>query len=142
MPVLRLKACPRVTKANNPGRRGWGVKTLALISLIIGGLLGALVLLAGILYMSDYGLEATVVEKSCIAAGPFGTGGRDGGVTVQTKMLGIRHVVQDVDATACSAIQPGNFVIFHIRSGATYLFESEGGACIYPPEAASDGTCV
>lgn len=138
MPARR----PPDGKANNPGVLACGMKAGAIVSLVLGGLVGILLLVAGSLYLNDYGLEATVVEKSCTPPGPFGTGGKAGSVTVETKLFAIRHTVQDIDATACAAIQPGNFVIYHIRTGATYLFESQGGECLYPPEAAAAGTCA
>lgn len=117
-------------KGQQPGLPGTGVKLLGLISLIVGGLLVLLVVAGVSLYASDYAVEATVVEKSCISRTALNPG-QAGGVTVETKLFGIRYTVEDVDATTCTAIQPGNYVLFRIRSQQTTLYESEGGDCIY-----------
>ncbi len=123
---------PRSGKANNHGRVGADVNTASIVSLALGGAVGILLLVAGSLFLNDYAVEATVVEKSCIpASGPFHSGGQAGGVTVSTKLFGIHYTVQDVDAVACGAIQPGMFVQYHIRTGRTVVYDRDGGACRY-----------
>jgi hypothetical protein len=107
---------------------------LGLLSLRLGlGLVVALAAFAGIVYATDYGLEATVVGKDCGATG--GGGGTPfplaaPSVTVKTKVGGLRHT-QGLPAQQCAVVQVGNFVIYHIRSGRTSLYQSEGGSCIY-----------
>lgn len=100
---------------------------VGLVSLV--GVLGAA---AGILYASDYGIEATVVDKAC-GGGVF-TSGANSVVTVKTRMFGIEHTVKGMDDALCSGLragQDGNFVIYHVQSERTILYEREGGACLY-----------
>jgi hypothetical protein len=105
------------------------------LALRIGlGAVVALVAFAGIVYATDYGVQATVVSKDC------GTGGAGGGggvfplaapsVTVKTKVGSLRHT-QGLPAEQCAAVPVGGFVVYHLRSGRTSLYQSEGGACIY-----------
>ena len=112
---------------------------LGLLALRVGlGLVVALVAVGGIVYLTDYGVEATVVSKDCGATGgsnggglPFALRGASGPtVTVKTKVGGLRHT-QDLPAQQCAAVPIGGFVVYHIRSGRTSLYQSEGGACIY-----------
>jgi hypothetical protein len=105
---------------------------LAVALKVLLGLVVAVVAVAGIAYATDYGMEATVVSKDC---GAGGDGGNpiplsDPSVTVKTRIGELRHT-QSIPATECQAIQPGNFVVYHIKSGRTSLFETEGGKCIY-----------
>jgi hypothetical protein len=115
--------------------------SLVALGLRIGlGLVVALVAGAGIAYSTDYGLEATVVGKDCGSSG--GNGGGQvlpladpeaqaaPSVTVKTKIGGLRHT-QGLAPQYCQAVQQGNFVIYHIRSGRTTLYETDGGRCIY-----------
>jgi hypothetical protein len=81
---------------------------------------------AGLLYASDFAVEATVVDKDC---GPLL--GDNGQVTVRTKLFGIEHTMGGLPASQCSLVQQDNFVEYRIRSGRTSLYESEGGRCIY-----------
>ncbi|HUR61288.1 MAG TPA: hypothetical protein VM286_02855 [Candidatus Thermoplasmatota archaeon] len=98
------------------------------------GLIVALGAGAGIAYYTDYGLEAVVVSKDCGS-----TGGSGGGffpfaapsVTVKTKIGGLRHTEPLSAPQYCHAIEPGNFVVYHIRSGHTTVYSMEGGRCIY-----------
>ncbi|HUR63594.1 MAG TPA: hypothetical protein VM241_03845 [Candidatus Thermoplasmatota archaeon] len=93
------------------------------------GAIVALAALAGIVYATDYGVEATVVSKDCGAGGgvvPLAAPS----VTVRTKVAGLRHT-QGLPAQQCAAVPVGGFVVYHIRSGRTTLYESEGGSCIY-----------
>ncbi|MEK6984775.1 MAG: hypothetical protein AABX89_00105 [Candidatus Thermoplasmatota archaeon] len=106
------------------------MKLFGLIGLIVGGLLVLLVVAGAALYASDYAIEATVVEKSCVPRSVFNAG-QSGSVTVETKLFGIRYSMPDVDASTCAAVQSGNFVLFRVRSQQTTLYESEGGDCIY-----------
>jgi hypothetical protein len=84
---------------------------------------GLAALLAGGAYASDYGLEARVVDKRCAIFGPSS-------VSVETKLLGIGHTAP-VPYETCAVLGAGNFIVYHVRSGRTSLYESEGGACLY-----------
>lgn len=85
-------------------------------------LLVALVVVAGgLAYATDYGVEATVKEKRCV----------EKEVDVQAKALPLSHTATAIPADVCAALQPGNFVVYHIRSGRTILYQSEGGLCLY-----------
>jgi hypothetical protein len=97
------------------------------------GLVVSLVAFAGIVYATDYGVEAVVVSKEC-----GGSGGSPGGpfplaapsVTVKTKLGGLRHT-QSLPPQQCAVVQAGNYVVYHIRSGRTVLYDHEGGRCLY-----------
>lgn len=103
------------------------------------GLLVALVAGGAIVYATDYGLEAEVVAKDCGATTPGGAFPLAApSVTVKTKLGGLRHT-QGLPAQQCAVVQVGNFVVYHIRSGRTSLYESEGGACIYDSEGGVRG---
>lgn len=106
------------------------MKLFGIIGLVVASLLILLVVVGAALYASDYAVEATVVEKSCVPRSAFNPG-QAGGVAVETKLFGIRYTVQDIDATTCAAIQNGNFVLFRVRSQQTTLYETQGGPCIY-----------
>src|SRR5688572_15057043 len=100
---------------------------------LVGRLMLSLVLVvlllataAGLAYMSDYVVEATVVDKSCKSPIP-----QRGDVTVEAKVLGLQHTVTNVPAQQCAAVNAGNFVVYRIRSERVSLYQSEGGACIY-----------
>jgi len=108
---------------------------VGMASLRIGlGLIVALGAVVGIVYATDYGVQATVVGKDCGSSGGSSGGGifpvSGPSVTVKTKMAGLRHT-QSLPAEQCGIVQVGNFVIYHIRSGRTSLYQSEGGTCIY-----------
>jgi hypothetical protein len=95
------------------------------------GAVVALVAFAGIVYATDYGLQATVVGKDCSLPGSSGTFPLAApSVTIKTKIGGLRHT-QSLPVDQCGAIQVGNFVVYHIRSGRTSIYQSEGGSCIY-----------
>lgn len=88
-----------------------------------GILVGLVLALAGFLYASDYAVEATVQDKRCSLAGSE--------IDVRTKAFGIDHTVRDVPLGSCHLVQPGNFATYHVRSGRTTLYASEGGDCLY-----------
>lgn len=78
--------------------------TLRTAGLVAGALLGALLVLAGIAYAADYGVEATVVEKDCPK------------VTAETH-IGSVQVTRQVQGVSCAVVQPGDVVVYHVRSG-------------------------
>lgn len=82
--------------------------------LVAGGILGVLVLVGGLLYVIDYGVEATIVSKSCPD------------VTVETHIGGI-EVTKQASQTQCSAVQRGDVVVYHIRTGDLDYHPKGGG---------------
>lgn len=95
-----------------------------------------LVLLAGVIWLvvwwgSDSALEADVVEQRCSPVG-------ESAVVVQTRLFGIRHAAP-VSFTECQLVDVGYFVLYHVRSGHTVVYDSEGGRCIY--DSATVGSC-
>lgn len=90
-----------------------------------------LLLAVGAAYAMDMKVEATVVDKSC---SPFG----ESTVTVRAKVLGVTHTAP-VDTQVCAALQENNFVEYHLRSGRTSLYETEGGRCLYDTEHGLNG---
>lgn len=82
--------------------------------LVVGGILGAIVLTGGVLYLADYGVEATIVSKSCPE------------VTVETAIGGI-EVTRQVSRTQCTAVQRGDVVVYHLRTGDVELHPKAGG---------------
>lgn len=78
--------------------------TLRTAGLVAGGILAAVLLLAGILYAADYGMEATIVQKDCPQ------------VTAETH-VGSVPVTRRVSGVSCVVVQPGDVVVYHIRSG-------------------------
>lgn len=82
-------------------------------------------------YATDYGVEASVTKRECSLAPPK--------VTVTTKALSIVHAVE-VTSTQCAIIREGNFVVYHIRSERTIVYEEEGGRCIY--DSSSPSACA
>jgi hypothetical protein len=99
-----------------------------LLRLLVGAaaLVAVLAAGAGLAYAMDMPVEATVVRKSepCKLVG-------SNSVTVQAKLLGIEHTVTGLEREPCLAVNSGNFVKYHIRSGRTSLWVREGGPCIY-----------
>jgi hypothetical protein len=86
--------------------------------LIVGGLV-----LAGVLYyLSDPPLAADVEDKQC------GIGG--GALVVETRLFGIRHTAP-VDMMECGVVPLGAYVVYHVRSKHTIVYETEGGRCIW-----------
>lgn len=80
--------------------------TAAIIALAVGGL----VVVSGVgLYLADFGIEATIVSKSCPE------------VTAETHLFGI-EVTRQVNGIQCTLVQTGDLVEYHIRSGdLTYV---------------------
>jgi hypothetical protein len=102
---------------------------VALLGGLVGKVIGVVILLVVVViaagafaYATDYGVEATVQEKECSL--------NPSTVTVKTKMGGLVETV-DVARQECGIIEVGNFVIYHIRSGRTTIYNAEGGQCVY-----------
>jgi hypothetical protein len=96
---------------------------IAKIAAVLVALVLFVVLFGAALYAVDYGVHATVVEKSCP---PLGSGT----VTVQEQITRARHT-QPVGAGECAVIQPGNFVIYNLRSERIRIYTEAGGELIY-----------
>lgn len=97
----------------------------------LGRILGAAILLVVVLGLgvawfvaTDQPIDATVKEKRC--NGPLGTNE----VVVQTKWFGIKNTVQ-VDHQQCVLVPQDGFVRYHVRSGHTIIYETEGGTCVW-----------
>ncbi|MDX1612498.1 MAG: hypothetical protein R3185_09010 [Candidatus Thermoplasmatota archaeon] len=87
------------------------LSTGALIALVA---VGGLVLFGMGLYVSDYGIEAVVVDKDCP------------NVTVETKIGGIQ-VTRQATQTQCAGVTIGSEVVYHIRSGEVEYRPKAGG---------------
>jgi hypothetical protein len=90
----------------------------------------ALVLWVLLYYGADRPVEADVVDKRCSALG-------SGELVVKTRLFGMLHA-EALDAASCLAVPVGAFVVYHLRSGHTIVYEHEGGRCIWD----SLGPCV
>ena len=88
-----------------------------------GGLMGALLLAALAAYTADAGFDAHVRSTHCDARGST--------VNVETRWLGVDHAVRGVPYMTCLALHPGNVVTYHIRTGRTILYASDGGDCVW-----------
>lgn len=100
---------------------------MGLIKLIISAVVGIFVLLlaiGGIAYAADYGVEATVVDKNCVA----------NEIVINPKYVGQDVTVPDIPPQQCSVIQKGNYLKYHVRSERTSIWASEGGSCVYDTE--------
>jgi len=98
----------------------WAVRiVLLLVALAVVG--GALA------WMADYGVEATVTRTDCVPS--FG-GDAASTVSVQANLVPLGADVK-LPYQQCVALQNGNFVIYHVRSGRTSLYQRQGGPCIY-----------
>ncbi len=109
---------------------GW----IGLTVKIVLGVIAALVGLAGLAYASDYGVQATVQETHCAGGtNPFFPNvlaATDSFVVVGTQFFGTHSFGLDRDA--CVALRPANFVVYHIRTGHTIVYQdSSMHACIY-----------
>lgn len=102
------------------------------------GILGAVVAVAvlggvatvGYLYATDYAMEADVQEKQC--QGPA-VDDLLNVVSVKTRLFGLDHDVAGVPDPQCTLLQPGDRVVYHVRSKHTTLYDSEG-RCRYDSE--------
>lgn len=111
------------------------VAALGLVAWLLigaGGLVGATAVTGGILYASDFAVEATIVDKECSLSNLASAQERF--VAVKTKLFAIDHKLADVPLDQCNIIQVGNFVEYHIRSGHTRVYDSEGGKCLFDSE--------
>jgi hypothetical protein len=92
------------------------------ILLIVGIVLGVVIVAAGVAYAADAPLEATVEDKNCVSTQPT--------VSIVTALFGIHHTLE-MTHDKCNAIQEGNFVRYHLRSGHTIIFAAKDGLCIF-----------
>lgn len=131
-----------------------GGKRMGIAKIAIKIALGLVVVVAvvgTIAYAMDAPIEATVAETKCaggsrnpffppLAASvePAPTQQKDSSVDVKTRLLGITHTVA-LDRTTCLALRPDNFVVYHMRSGHTILYEDGSKSdCLYDSET---GVC-
>jgi hypothetical protein len=95
----------------------------------VGAVLALLGAVVGILWLSDYAVAATITDKDC---GTGLLGSASSKVTVKTETLGLEHTVKGIDNNIChimTAGRDGNYVVYHVRSEHTILYESERGPC-------------
>lgn len=97
-------------------------ETARKIALAVGGLVLALLLLALALYAMDYGMGATVTDKGQDSQGRY--------IVLTTDLLGI-EVTRYLPATQWAAVQEGFYVVYHVKSGHTEVYASEGGRLIW-----------
>ena len=96
----------------------WVKRTL----LGFGILVAAILVLVGGAYALDAPIDATIREKNCMSTDPT--------VTVVTHLLGVVHTLK-MTHDKCGIIQEDNFVRYHLRTGHTIIYSSEGGACVF-----------
>lgn len=111
-----------------------GIGALAIALIAAGILVVGLGIAIGSFFVADRAVEAVITDKDC-GIGP----GSSSTITVQTKfpIPGIDHTITDFDNLQCSGLrdgEDGNFVEYHVQSGRTILYESEGGECIWDSE--------
>jgi hypothetical protein len=116
------------------------LKLAGILALVVGAV-------GGILYATDYGVEASVAETHCAGSGnPFFPGlpaatptpapapaaaQPDSTVTVVTDVLGLRRTVS-LPSEQCHALRPDNFVVYHVRSGHTTLYrDATKAVCLW-----------
>lgn len=105
-----------------------------LVAKVAGAVLLLLGLTAGALYSADVPVEADIVEKRCVTA-PFLQGpGPSASVTAKTRLGGIRKTVE-VRLDECVLIPDHAYVVYHLRTKHTLLYESKGGECVYDSTA-------
>ncbi|MCA1812435.1 MAG: hypothetical protein LC624_00615 [Halobacteriales archaeon] len=80
-----------------------------------------LVLLAAGLYATDYGVGATITQKGNDSSGYYIVAHTQFGLDVK-KPLPLEQWV---------ALSVGNFVVYHVQSGHTKVYDREGGALLY-----------
>jgi len=95
------------------------VGTIVRVALIV---VVVVVALGGFLFATDYGLAATITKKDCSSNPPT--------ITAKTNSFGIVHTMP-VSGQQCGIIQPGNYVIYHIRSQHTTVYDRQGGRCMF-----------
>lgn len=103
---------------------------LGIAGAVVGVVLLATGAAAGYLYATDYAMEADVKEKEC--QGPA-VDDLLNVVAVRTRLLGIDHDVRGVPDQPCTLLEPGDRVVYRIRSKHTTLYDSKGD-CRYDSE--------
>lgn len=113
---------------------------------IVGSLISGIVSIAlvgatvvGVAWYFDYGIQANVVDHHCNAPVGFAADSGTSVVTIKTKLLNIQHDVTGLDNSQCLQIQDGNFIIYHLKSGRTSIYQSENGPCIYDSVGGAGG---
>jgi hypothetical protein len=85
---------------------------------------------AAYLYVTDYGLKADVTATDCLTQT----------VSVKTRAFGIDHDVHQVPEDQCNLLDPGDHVVYHIRSKHTVLYR--GGEVCYDSETGPNMGCA
>lgn len=107
-----------------------GVIGIAVTLLLVAA--GGVVAVGGVLYASDYGLQADVQDKHC--------GLSINVISVKTDLFGIEHDVAGVPEHECGIIQVGDRVVYHVRSQHTILYR-DGQVC-YDSETGPAVACA
>lgn len=99
-------------------------KIFAVIGTLI--FLGAAVI--GGMFVFDAPVGGTVSSKDqCPTEGLVG---------ISTDFFGLKANA-DVGVAKCAALQVGNYVKYHLRTGHTIIYSEKGGTCLYD----SEGEC-
>src|SRR5581483_10415168 len=92
-----------------------------------------LLVAAGTAYATDAGVDATVTDTHCDSVDPATLTGLPplaalarqaaarGDVHVRT-LLGLQ-MTRHLDALSCQSVQPGNLVVYHLRSGRASVYQ-------------------
>jgi uncharacterized protein YabE (DUF348 family) len=99
--------------------RTWTGRIFAAVGLLLLVLGGA----ATVFYATDQAVAADVTGKSCNPVG-------GSAVTAKTRIFGHVQTV-GVDYASCRIVPVGAYVLYHVRSERTIVFEVQGGNCIW-----------
>ncbi len=85
-------------------------------------LAGVITLIAGVAYLTDAPVEATITEKGSNDEGRY---------VVATTHIGGLEIIRYLPAHEWAIIQPGNHLVYHIQSGTLKIYTTEGGMLIW-----------
>lgn len=88
--------------------------TAGKIVLAVVGLVVTAGVAGGSLYAMDYGVQATIVGKDCVAQT----------ISVQEKFTRLVHTME-IGIAECSAVSEGNFAVYNIRTERVRVWESD-----------------
>jgi hypothetical protein len=107
-----------VREVEGPARHRAAMRRALLAVLVV---VAVVLLVAGTLYASDYGVGATITQHDRDGSGYF---------IVATTGFGY-SVKKDLPLEQWAALSVGNFVVYHIASGHTQVYDKEGGRLLY-----------
>lgn len=85
-----------------------------------------LVLVAGLAYASDYGVGGTVEKK--------GQNAQTGAYYVNLGLDLGPSVKRELEQVQWNCLEEGNYVVYHLRSGHTLIYEKKGGRKLFDSE--------